>query len=181
MCVCHSPRAVYSNLQQLLPSKNDDGCMYFNDYCPCLGCLCFPSPWPPSWMHDMTHGLTGRTLPRSYSQDDTWPVPLASLAKLRCLPCLSSASPTNQELIEAARSSCCYSNKQHCLFNPPSKTWIWHSRSRGLLRPSPSEFLHTPTLFIHPLSFADRAAFWEKRRNLSSWWATKLFNKMLRS
>lgn len=66
------------------------------------------SPRLPVW-HD------SQDVWRSDSVADTQLVLLPSLVKPGWLVCLSSASPTNQELIEAARSSCCYSNRQHWL------------------------------------------------------------------
>lgn len=81
-------------------------------------------------------------------------VPLPSLVKpggLSVLPGWSSSAyppppRPNQNLIEAARSSCCYSNRQHWLTPLGKKHVFWHPCSRGFLRPPPLRAL-TPPLF----------------------------------
>lgn len=91
-------------------------------------------------------------------------VPLPWLVKPECLSvalqllCLSSASPTNQKLIEAARSSCCYSNRQHWftptwkhVFLASPEPWVFHGLPLRAL---------APVLFTLLLCFADGADFY---------------------
>lgn len=73
-----------------------------------LCCLCTSRPqWQVGWGGGGPAALISKTR-----------MSLSVAPRLQLL-CLSSASPTNQKLIEAARSSCCYSNRQHW-FTP---TW----------------------------------------------------------
>lgn len=76
------------------------------------------------------------------------------------LLCLSSASPANQKLIEAARSSCCYSNRQHWL-TPSGKHVFWHPCSRGFFffKASPSELLHPHCLQCSSCYFCRQCRF----------------------
>lgn len=104
-------------------------------------------------------GRTGRVTPPAG--------PAALISKTRMslsvaprlqLLCLSSASPTNQKLIEAARSSCCYSNRQHWftptwkhVFLASPEPWVFHGLPLRAL---------APVLFTLLLFFADGADFY---------------------
>lgn len=99
--------------------------------------------------------MTGGTLLRSPRQPDTQLVLPASLVKAGCfpawLPGLPSASPTNQELMEAARSSCCYSNRQH--WRALLKNMFLASLKPWVLPASPSPIVNTVAVFAHRAVF----------------------------
>lgn len=97
---------------------------------------------------------------------DTRRVPLPSLVKpgRLCtaawleLLCLSSASPTNQKLIEAARSSCCYSNRQHWL-TPLENMFFGIPVAVGVAA-SPSQLLHPHCLQCSSCYFLQTVHFY---------------------